>query len=91
MRRIEAGKDIEGAPDLAIEVLSPSDTAEAMRCKMKQYFAAGARAVWLVYPESREVEVWESASGQARVQGEKDTLTQDSLLPGFSLAVNAIF
>ena len=91
MRRIEAGKDIEGAPDLAIEVLSPSDTAEAMRRKMKQYFAAGARVVWLVYPESREVEVRESASGQARVLGENDTITQDSLLPGFSLALNALF
>ena len=91
MRRIEPGKDIEGAPDLAIEVLSPSDTAEAMRRKMKQYFAAGASVVWLVYPESREVEVWESASGPARVLGGDEALSGDALLPGFSLAVASLF
>jgi Uma2 family endonuclease len=91
MRQIEPGKDIEGAPDLAIEVLSPSDTAEAMRRKMKQYFAVGARAVWLVYPESREVEVRKSASGPVRVVGRDDTLTADSILPGFALALSALF
>src|SRR5665213_1419231 len=46
--KIDPSKDIQGAPDLAIEVLSPSDRAAAMRRKMKQYFAAGASAVWLV-------------------------------------------
>jgi Uma2 family endonuclease len=53
LRQIKPDTDIEGAPDLAIEVLSPSDTATAMRRKVKQYFAAGSRAVWLVFPESR--------------------------------------
>jgi Uma2 family endonuclease len=91
MRQIEPGKDIEGAPDLAIEVLSPSDTAESMRRKMKQYFAAGGRAVWLVYPGSREVEVSESASGPARVLGEDETLSGGPLLPGFSLPVGSVF
>ena len=57
MQQIKPGKDIEGAPDLAIEVLSPSDKAAAMRRKVKQYFAAGSKAVWLVYPQTREVEV----------------------------------
>ncbi len=91
VKRIEPDKDIEGAPDLAIEVLSPSDTAEAMRRKTKQYFAAGARAVWLVFPESREVAVWESAAGPARVAGAEDTLTADAILPGFALPVKTLF
>ncbi len=89
--QIEPGKDIEGAPDLAIEVLSPSDQAAAMRRKMKQYFAAGSRAVWLVYPELREVEIWESASGPVRVVGDGDTLESRDLLPGFSLSVSSLF
>lgn len=89
--QIEPGKDIEGAPDLAIEVLSPSDQAAAMRRKMKQYFAAGARAVWLVYPELREVEVWDSASGPVRVMGNGDALESPDLLPGFSCRVNDLF
>ena len=83
--------EIQGAPDLAIEVLSPSDTAAAMRRKVKQYFAAGARVVWRVYPDSREVEVWESAAGPARVLGEQDTLDALHVLPGFSVMVKSIF
>jgi len=89
--KIDAAKDIQGAPDLAIEVLSPSDKAAAMRRKVKQYFGAGARVVWLVYPASREVEVWESAAGPARVAGENETLESRDLLPGFSLMVQSLF
>jgi Uma2 family endonuclease len=91
LRQIKPDTDIEGAPDLAIEVLSPSDTATAMRRKVKQYFAAGSRAVWLVYPESREIEVRESASGPARVLSESDTLEAPQLLPGFSARVGSFF
>lgn len=89
--KIDPSKDIEGAPDLAIEVLSPSDRAAAMRRKMKQYFAAGASAVWLVYPATREVEVWESASGPVRVVGVNDSIEAAQLLPGFSAPVGLFF
>jgi Uma2 family endonuclease len=91
LRQIRPDADIEGAPDLAIEVLSPSDTVTAMRKKVKQYFAAGSRAVWLAYPESREIEVRESASGPSRVLGENDTLEALELLPGFSAKVGSFF
>jgi len=91
MHQILPDQDIQGAPDLAIEVLSPSDTAAAMRRKVKQYFAAGAKVVWLVYPDSREVQVWESAAGPARVLGERDKLEARHLLPGFTLPVKSIF
>jgi Uma2 family endonuclease len=91
MRRIEAGKDIQGAPDLAIEVLSPSDKATAMRRKIKQYFGAGCQLVWIVYPASREVEVWESASGPVRVLGEDEMLEAPSLLPHFQLKISGLF
>ena len=89
--KIDPSKDVQGAPDLAIEVLSPSDKAAAMRRKVKQYFAAGARTVWLVYPASREVEVWESAAGPGRVLGANDMLEARDLLPGFSCRVNSLF
>ncbi|HEV2199498.1 MAG TPA: Uma2 family endonuclease [Bryobacteraceae bacterium] len=91
MRQIETGKDIEGAPDLAIEVLSPSDKAAAIRRKVKQYFAAGSKVVWLVYPQTREVEAWESEAGPARVLGDRDTLEAPGLLPGFSLEISSLF
>jgi Uma2 family endonuclease len=91
VRQIQPDTDIQGGPDLAVEVLSPSDTATAMRRKVKQYFAAGSRAVWLVYPESREIEVRESAAGLSRVLGENDTLEAPGLLPGFSANVGGFF
>jgi Uma2 family endonuclease len=42
----------QGAPDLAIEVVSPSDSARDLQRKVTQYMAAGAHAVWIVYPDS---------------------------------------
>lgn len=47
---LDPAKDIEGGPGLAIEVLSPTGTMSAMRPKIRQHLAAGARAIWLVYP-----------------------------------------
>lgn len=47
IQAIEPGQDIEGAPDLAIEVLSPSDTAAAMRRKVKQYLKAGGELIYI--------------------------------------------
>jgi Uma2 family endonuclease len=90
-RKIDPSLDIPGAPDIAVEVLSPTDTAGAMRRKIRQYFAAGALYVWVVYPETREVEVWrEPARAQAVLQ-ETDLLEAPNLLPGFTLAIGALF
>ena len=70
----------------------PHDTVSAMRRKIRQYFAAGAQCVWIVYPETREVEVWkrEAAKPQEVLQ-ETDLLEAPDLLPGFSLRVGALF
>ena len=91
LSEIDPDNDIQGAPDLAIEVLSPSDSASAMRRKIKQYFAAGARIVWMAYPASREVEVWESAAGPKVVLSGDDLLEAPGLLPGFSIRVDSLF
>jgi Uma2 family endonuclease len=90
-KQIDPNADIPGAPDLAVEVLSPTDTVNAMRRKIRQYFSAGAQCVWVVYPETREVEVWrEAARPQAMLQ-ETDLLEAPDLLPGFALRVGALF
>ena len=91
IEQIEADQDIQGAPDLAIEVLSPSDTVSFIRRKIRQYFAAGCRLVWVVYPETREVEVWEAPGISRIILGEKDMLDPPALLPGFSIRVGDIF
>jgi Uma2 family endonuclease len=90
-KQIDPNADIPGAPDLAVEVLSPTDTVSAMRRKIRQYFAAGAQCVWIIYPETREVEVWRQPSQAQKVLQETDVLEDTDLLPGFTLRVGALF
>ncbi|MCY3574065.1 MAG: Uma2 family endonuclease [Chloroflexi bacterium] len=80
---------IEGAPDLAIEIISPSNTAADMQLKLFQLFAAGASLVWVVYPETRSVEVHTATSAKTLMAS--DTLEGDGVLPGFSVKVADIF
>ncbi len=80
---------VEGAPALAVEVISPSNTAQDMAKKTQQYLRAGSRFVWLVYPGLRLVEI-HSASGVRRVQ-EPEPLKEDTLFPGFSLSLRYVF
>jgi Uma2 family endonuclease len=89
-RKIEPEARITGAPDLAVEIVSPSDTASALLRKVQQYLASGARTVWVVYPDNAQVHVFE-ASGQTRVLSREDVLTEPNLLPGFSVPVAALF
>src|SRR5262245_13610526 len=63
----------EGAPDLAVEVLSPSDAPAEVRTKVAEYLAAGTRLVWVVDPEPRTVTVYPSLFAP-RVVGEGDRL-----------------
>ncbi len=81
---------LEGAPDLAVEVLSPSNTAAEMREKMADYFGAGCRVVWIVDPLRRSVVV-HRPDGSSLILTEDDTLTEEEFLPGFSLVVAELF
>jgi Uma2 family endonuclease len=83
-------KRVQGAPELAIEVVSPSDTPAELLEKVGQYLGAGGLLVWLVYPERREVRVFE-ASGAMRILGERETIEAPDLLPGFSARVAVFF
>lgn len=77
-----AGKYLVKAPAIAVEVVSRSNTAEAMEAKVGIYFRYGAREVWRVYPKTRHVVVHVGAT--ARV--ERDAVTTP-LLPGFALQI----
>lgn len=90
-KQIDPNADIPGAPDLAVEVLSPNDTMSAMRRQIRQYLAAGAQCVWIVYPETREVEVWREPTRLQTVLQEADLLEAPDLHPGFALPVGALF
>ncbi len=82
------------APDLAVEVISPSETPRAVHDKTARYLDAGTILVWNVYPEDRVVEVWQQGDADT-LQMQKfdaaDTLDGGTVLPGFSLPVNDIF
>jgi Uma2 family endonuclease len=79
-----------GAPDLAVEVLSPSNTPAAMHAKVADFLAAGTRCVWVVDPESQTVTVYTSLLGPYRL-GEAETLNGGDVVPGFRVRVGEIF
>lgn len=90
-RRAMATKgSVPTMPELAIEVQSPDDSIKAMREKATYYLANGAQVVWLIYPRKRVVEVY-YANGEIDIFREGETLSGETLLPGFSLPVTDIF
>ncbi len=82
------------APDLAVEVVSPSNTQDVLRKKINGYLESGTRRVWVVYPDAMEVDVhWLQADGSRanRTFGANDTLTGEDVIPGFSVKIAEIF
>lgn len=78
------------SPDLAVEVLSASNTKREMARKRREYFASGTRLVWEVDPESWTVSVYD-APERFQMLSETDTLDGGDLLPGFSLRLADLF
>jgi Uma2 family endonuclease len=77
------------APDLAVEVLSPSNTALEMRTKVSNYLSAGT-VLWIVDADKRRIEIYEPGQ-PIRVVRMGETLDGGALLPGFTLAVSDLF
>jgi Uma2 family endonuclease len=90
LREIGSVKEITGAPDIAVEILSPSNTKIEMHRKLGQFFAAGCKLAWIIDPKTRTVEVWESPSGPSRTLNESDSL-ETPLLPAFSHPIAKLF
>ncbi|MGL4424306.1 MAG: Uma2 family endonuclease [Gemmataceae bacterium] len=77
-------------PDLAVEVLSYSNTPQEMAIKRADYFEAGTQLVWEVDPAARTVTVYQP-NMEPQTLAEADTLFGEPLLPGFALPVQVIF
>jgi Uma2 family endonuclease len=90
MREIDLDRRIQGAPTLAMEVVSPSDLAEELTHKVEQYLAAGSKSVWVIYPKSREVHVFRP-TGVTVLRNADAVLEEKEILPGFSLPLSALF
>jgi len=86
----EPEKFVPFAPDLAVEVVSLQDSAAEVRRKVDLYLANGSRLVWVIYPESRQVEA-HYPDQTARTFTEEQTLDGGDVLPGLQILVAKIF
>jgi Uma2 family endonuclease len=77
-------------PDLAVEVLSASNTKAEIERKIREYFLSGTRLVWLVDPRKRTIRVY-TAPDQSRLVKEGQTLDGGDVLPGLSLPLREVF
>lgn len=91
-RVAEADPDgfLQGAPEIAVEVISPSESAVDVERKTELYPAHGAQIVWVIYPRSRKVRVF-LADGTEFQRGLHDSLTLPGILPDWTLPVATIF
>jgi Uma2 family endonuclease len=93
MERVRATKPNDyflGAPELAVEVVSPSETAQTLNRKIDLLLAGGSCAVWVIYPADHEVRVF-LPDGTSFRRGLGDVLTIPELLPGWELPVAKLF
>jgi Uma2 family endonuclease len=77
-------------PNLAVEVVSPTNTADEALVKIHEYFQAGVELVWVIYPEPGEVYIYESPVIVSVLTG-MDVLRGGKVLPGFQLPLAELF
>ncbi len=81
---------IAGPPDLAVEMISPSDSASEVLDKVQQWLGAGCESVWVADPDKRTIAVYRS-DRPVRVWREGESLVDEAPLPGFVLVVDEVF
>jgi Uma2 family endonuclease len=80
----------DGAPDVAVEVVSPNDRFDDVWEKVQEYLAAGVRLVWVALPRSKSIIVYHP-DGEVKILREGDELHGEDVLPGFVCPVRHIF
>jgi len=93
-QRLQDAGDVKGywpgPPDLAVEVLSPSDRPYRVKPRISQWFGYGVKQLWIVNPKDRTVTVYRSTSDATTFSGD-DYLEAPDLFPGFGLSLDRIF
>ena len=77
-------------PDLAVEVVSPNDRADAIMEKTEEYLQAGVRLIWMIYPKQRKVLVYRLNGTVQSLTGD-DMISGEDVLPGFTLPLNELW
>ncbi len=80
----------EGAPDIAVEILSPNDRIHALHKKLAKYFDNGTKLCWVVNPTEETVYVYHSPTRDV-ILTKADTLDGEDVVPGFKLSVSELF
>ena len=86
---VDTSKWIEGAPTLAVEIVSPGDLWSEVEDKVALYLRCGTRVVWIVDPATKTVQV--RHDGDVHIFRQNETLDGGDMLPGFRLPLPEIF
>jgi Uma2 family endonuclease len=81
---------LDVAPELVVEVMSPTDRWIDIQEKLAEYFNIGVQLVWLVDPQLKQIHVYRSLDDTARLTAE-DEITAAEILPGFSVPISEIY
>jgi Uma2 family endonuclease len=87
---LKDAKVIPIVPEIVVKVLSPIETLGRTLRKLRQYFEAGVKDVWLICPEARGVEICTTPTPRDHALTGDDTLVSP-LLPGFALPLTDLF
>jgi Uma2 family endonuclease len=90
---VEDDRPYPFAPDLAVEVASPSRNQDALAAKARRYLAGGTALVWIVWPDARTVDIWRSTKAHrpSKTLGIGDLLDGEEVVGGFTYAVADLF
>lgn len=81
----------QGAPDLAVEVVSPGDDVNKLLKRVRKYLEFGTEQVWVIYPEEREVHQYRRGSDMIQVYKDAGQIDVEALFPGLILTLESIF
>jgi len=92
MREAEKNRrsPLDGAPELSIEIASPSDTSAMIGRKVDHFLAAGTKTVWVVYPGAKQVHVHKAGRKTAKL-GAEQFLEEPEILPEFRIQIAELF
>lgn len=83
-------RPLDGAPELSIEIASPSETSAMIGRKVDHFLAAGSKTIWVLYPDTKQVHVHKVGQKTAKL-GSEQILEESEILPGFRIPVADLF
>ena len=89
-RQLQSQSYLDVAPELIVEIMSPSDTWSEVQEKLAEYFAIDVKVVWVVDPKLRQIHSYRAVD-KMHIYKLDDTLTCEDLLPGFAMPAAEIF